>query len=74
MGEVKLNDAPKDAMVYLDGAYAGSVAKLKSMWLEPGIYQLEVRDDGGLAWEKKIYVLSGKTLDLRPSLRAKADR
>jgi hypothetical protein len=74
MGEIKLNDAPKEAMVYLDGAYAGQVAKLKSMWLQPGVYQLEVRDDAGSAWERKIYVLSGKTLDLRPSMRAKEDR
>ena len=74
MGEIKLNDAPKEAMVYLDGAYAGHVAKLKSMWLEPGIYRLEVRDDAGAAWEKKVYVLSGKTLGLRPSLQAKEDR
>jgi hypothetical protein len=74
MGEVKLNDAPKEASVYLDGAFAGEVAKLKSMWLEPGVYQVEVRDDSGATWEKKIYVLSGKKLDLHPALRAKVDR
>jgi hypothetical protein len=73
MGEIKLNSAPKEASVYLDGAYAGQVAKLKTMWLEPGIYQLEVRDDGGATWQKKIYVLTGKTLDLRPALQAKVD-
>lgn len=65
MGEIKLKSAPKEAVVYLDGAYAGEVAKLKSMWLEPGVYQLEVRDEAGQSWQKKIYVLSGKTLDLQ---------
>ena len=74
MGELKLKGAPDEAMVYLDGAYAGHVAKLKSMWLEPGIYRVEVRDDAGQAWDQKIYVLSGKTLDLRPSLQPKADK
>jgi hypothetical protein len=68
MGEVKLANAPEDGVVYLDGAYAGEVKKLKSIWLEPGIYQLEVRK-GDSAFSKKIYVLSGKTLQLRAEVR-----
>jgi hypothetical protein len=68
-GEVKLTDAPKEAMVYLDGAFAGPVAKLKNIWLEPGAYNLEVRDEQGRTWEKRIYVLTGKTLALRPELK-----
>jgi hypothetical protein len=68
-GEIKLNDAPKEAMVYLDGAFAGNVAKLKNIWLEPGAYNLEIRDDRGRSWEKRVYVLTGKTLALRPELR-----
>lgn len=69
MGEVKLPKMPNEAMVYLDGAFAGPAAKLRSMWLEPGRYQLEVKDENGRAWNRKIYVLSGKTLELRPELR-----
>jgi hypothetical protein len=68
MGEVKLSKPSEEAMVYLDGAYAGPAKKLKSMWLEPGVYSLEVRDDGR-TWQRKIYVLSGKTLALRPELK-----
>jgi len=64
MGEVKLS-ADRDAMVYVDGAYAGSAGKLKSIWLEPGKYDVEIRDDGGRTWSRKIYVLSGKTLALK---------
>lgn len=71
MGEVKLTAAPKTAMVYLDGAYAGPVSKLKSMWLEPGVYQIEVRDDGAAAYNQRIYVLSGKTLQLRAAVEPK---
>jgi hypothetical protein len=68
MGELKLKDAPKEAMVFLDGAYAGTVEKLKSMWLEPGIYNLEVKDDSGRTWKQRVYVLSGKKLELQPKL------
>ena len=42
-GEVKLSSAYPDAEVYIDGAYAGPVRKLRTMWLEPGAYDLEVR-------------------------------
>lgn len=68
MGEVKLDSQDRDAMVYLDGAYAGPVRKLRSMWLEPGKYKLEVRDEDGNSFEKAIYVLSGKTMNLKPEL------
>lgn len=68
-GEVKLNSAPKEAMVYLDGAFAGTAGKLKNISLEPGAYTLELRDDQGRSWEKRIYVLTGKTLALKPELK-----
>jgi PEGA domain len=68
MGQIKLN-APKEASVYLDGAFAGSAQKLKSIWLEPGVYELEVSNAAGHQYRKKVYVLSGKTLDIRAELR-----
>jgi hypothetical protein len=71
MGEIKLREADKDADVFLDGAYAGTTQKLKSMWLEPGVYNLELRT-GDRAFKKRVYVLSGKTLELRPQLLAAA--
>jgi len=61
MGDVKLQNIEKTATVYLDGALAGPVEKLKDMWLDPGTYQLEIRD-GKRRLTQKIYVLSGKTL------------
>lgn len=66
-GQIKLN-APKDASVYLDGAFAGSAEKLKSIWLEPGIYELQVTGARGGEYKKKVYVLSGKTLQLKADL------
>jgi hypothetical protein len=67
MGEVRLHTTDKTGAVFLDGAYAGEVSKLKHMWLEPGAYDVEIRNDGRPPFERRVYVLSGKTLDLRPA-------
>lgn len=68
LGEVRLQTESKTAEVFLDGAYAGQAKDRKSMWLEPGAYDLEVRDDSGRSYQKRIYVLSGKTLKLEADL------
>jgi hypothetical protein len=68
MGQIKL-DANKDASVYVDGAFAGPAGKLKSMWLEPGIYELQVVSTGGEEYRRKVYVLSGKTLNIKTGVR-----
>lgn len=70
MGDVKIQAANKAAWVYLDGALAGRVDKLKDMWLEPGAYNLEVRD-GSDRRSQRIYVLSGKTLKVTPEMLTK---
>ena len=62
MGQVKLHADLKDAEVFIDGAFAGTVSERKSMWLEPGAYNLEVRAPGRETYAKRIYVLSGKSL------------
>jgi len=62
MGEVRLHTELKAAEVFLDGAYAGVAENLKSMWLEPGAYNLEVKAGDREAFSRRIYVLSGKTL------------
>jgi hypothetical protein len=69
MGEVKLKAEPRQAQVYIDGAYAGQVSDLKSMWLDPGAYNLEVKSEGK-SFERRIYVLSGKTLRIDAELVA----
>ncbi|HYP13037.1 MAG TPA: hypothetical protein VEQ63_03865 [Bryobacteraceae bacterium] len=69
MGEVKIAVPDPDAAVYLDDAYAGPARKLKSMWLEPGVYKLALKDSAGKSYERKIYVLTGKRLDIRADLR-----
>ena len=67
LGEVRLRTAEKIGAVYLDGAYAGELSKLKHMWLEPGAYNLAVRNGDRAIFERRIYVLTGKTLDLQPT-------
>ena len=63
LGEVKLKAEQKNAAVFLNGAYAGTAGKLKSMWLEPGTYELSLQE-GSWSFAQKIYVLSGKTLKI----------
>ena len=69
-GEVKLSATGKGAQVYLNGAFAGPADKLKSMWLEPGAYDLAVSSPGQRKFEQRIYVISGKTLKIRAQLNA----
>jgi hypothetical protein len=64
-GQVNLQTSDRNAEVYLDGAYAGPASKLKNFWLAPGVYQLEVRAAGQAPQEKRIYVLTGKTLKIK---------
>lgn len=67
-GQVKLEAEPKTAAVRLDGAYAGTADKLKSMWLEPGAYDLTVSSPNGGDFHERIYVLSGKTVKIKATL------
>jgi len=71
-GEVKLETDVKDADVFINGAYAGSTGKLKSMRLRPDAYTLEIRAPGRKTYAEKIYVVAGKTLRLHPDLRAES--
>ena len=68
-GEVKLDTKEKDAEVFINGAYAGTAGKLKSMWMRPGSYELEIRARGRDPYAERIYVVAGKTLHVHPNLR-----
>ena len=67
MGVVKVKASSKQALVYVDGAYAGVLKDLGNMWLEPGAYDIEVREDGA-SFQQRIYVLSGKTVRVSAEL------
>jgi hypothetical protein len=71
-GAVKFDTHVKDAEVYINGAYAGTVAHVKTMNLRPGSYDIEVRAVGRAQFDRKVYVTAGKTLHLNPDLRVEA--
>src|SRR5262249_40362156 len=55
-GRIKLAAEPKQAEVYIDGAYAGTADRLKTIWLEPGAYDLSVSYAGHESFHQRIYV------------------
>jgi PEGA domain len=67
-GVVRLTTDPKDASVYLNGGYAGTADHLKTVWLEPGAYDLSVSASNYTTYEQRIYVLSGKSLKITAKL------
>ena len=73
-GEIRLDSSEKEAEVYIDGAYAGIARDLKSIWLDAGAYDLELRGEGDKIFQKRIYILSGKTLKISAKLSRESQR
>ena len=71
-GQVKLDTKVKDAQVFVDGAFAGTSGKLKTMWMRPGTYNIELRAPGQAQFAEKIYVVAGKTVHVEPGFHAEA--
>lgn len=67
-GEVKLKAEPRNAEVYLDGAYAGTADRLKAIWLDPGAYNLAISAKDHEPYQQRIYILSGKSLKISADL------
>jgi hypothetical protein len=63
-GRVKLKNLAGDAQIFIDGGLAGVGSDLKSCYLKPGAYSLSIQRPGYESFTKKLYVLSGKTLDI----------
>lgn len=64
-GKVKIETKMKDAAVYVDGGYAGTVAQLKSFPLRQGTHDIELRDhQGQTIFQEHVDVLAGKTVKL----------
>jgi hypothetical protein len=64
-GKVKFEHAPKDASVYVDGSYAGSIHDTSSIRLEPGGYRVEVREGDRPLFNEEVYVSAGHTVHAR---------
>jgi PEGA domain len=67
-GTVKFDTQNRDAAVFIDGGYAGTVGKLKSLHLRPGTYNVELRTQGATPYTEKVYVAAGKTVHINPNL------
>jgi hypothetical protein len=64
-GSVKFETKMKDASVYVDGGYAGTVGELKTFHLRPGDHNLELRSrDGQAIYQERVNVIAGKTLKI----------
>jgi hypothetical protein len=70
LGKLKFDTKAKDAMVYVDGGYAGTVGQLKTFPLKAGEHDVELRDPSGHSYyQEHVNVLAGKTLTLNPQSR-----
>ena len=67
-GQVKLESKIKDAEVFINGNFAGTVKDLKTMTMRSGDYTIEVREPGRTPFEEQIHVVAGKTIKLHPDL------
>jgi hypothetical protein len=66
-GHVKLDMQAKDALVYVDGGYAGLSGKLKDFPLKAGNHKIELRDPSGHTfYQQSINVIPGRTIDVNP--------
>lgn len=64
-GKVKIVTPDKNASVYVDGGYAGPVAKLKKFSLRPGNHEISLRDpDGRTFYQERVQVIPGKTTEI----------
>jgi hypothetical protein len=66
-GNVKIYTPVKDAQLFIDGGYAGSVAKSKKFPLRPGNHEIALRaPQGQTIYDQRVQVLRGKTTELHP--------
>lgn len=67
-GKVKIVTRNKNASVYIDGGYAGPVAKLKKFSIRPGNHEIALRDASGHTfYQEKVQVIPGKTTEIHPN-------
>jgi hypothetical protein len=65
IGKVKFDTKMKDAGVFVDGGYAGTVRQLGTFPLRPGTHNIELRNPAGQTiFQEQIDVLAGKTIKL----------
>jgi hypothetical protein len=63
-GRVKLINISEEAAVFINGGFAGIGKDLGSFRLEPGVYELSIRREGYQQIERKLYVLTDKSIEI----------
>jgi len=71
-GAVRTQVEPREAQVYVDGYYAGSVddfdGTFQRLYLRPGKHQIELRLAGYRTFRERILAVSGETVKLRHAM------
>ena len=71
LGGVRITGAPRDAQVFVDGAYVGIVDDFdgtdQHLNLEPGVHRIEIHTRGAGAVAFEVTVQQGRTITLRAS-------
>jgi hypothetical protein len=63
---VKVETERKDASVYVDGGFAGPVAKMHKFDLPQGNHNIELRDsDNRSIYSERVHVIPGKTVKIK---------
>ena len=62
MGEVRISGVDKLVEIYIDGGYAGLAKDPKQLHLDPGAYNIEVHAEGKAPLQRRLYVISNKTV------------
>ncbi len=63
-GKIKIKGYDKYDEVYINGAFAGTVDKMKSVNLDPGRYTVQIKQQGKELLNRTVYVVAGKTVDI----------
>jgi hypothetical protein len=67
-GKVKIDTKAKDAEVYVDGGFAGTVKQLGTFPLKAGAHDVELRHPNGESfYQQHVEVIAGKTIHVKPA-------
>ena len=65
-GKVKFDTKVKDAQIYVDNAYAGTVSQLGAFPLRAGTHNVELRaPNGQTMYQEQVNVIAGRTMKIK---------